>query len=188
MGKLILIKHAAPEVIPEVSSEQWHLSARGRESCTALAERLGVHAPSVIVSSDELKARQTAERLAKQLGLRYETAAGLHEHDRRGVPHLRSGEFISYIELMLRKQNECVLGNESADEALRRFGEAVEQVLVKYPDDTVAVVSHGTVIALFVAEHDPGHTAFGLWRKLGLPSFVVMSTPGMRVEQIVERI
>ena len=120
MGKLILVKHAAPEVVPAVSSEQWGLSERGRASCAGLAEALRAHQPDVIVSSDESKARETAELVAKELGVPFASAPGLHEHDRRGVPHMRSGEFISHVELMLRKRNDRVLGNESADEALRR--------------------------------------------------------------------
>src|SRR5688572_21083933 len=188
MRKLILVKHAAPEVVPDVSSEQWRLSERGRASCTALAEALRAHEPSIIISSEEPKAKETAELVATELALPLTSAPGLHEHDRRGVPHMRSGEFISHVELMLRKRDQRVLGNESADEALRRFRSALRDVLARYPNETVAVVSHGTVIALYVAEHTKDHTAFELWRKLGLPSLVVVSRPGLDVEQVVERI
>ena len=188
VSKLILIKHAAPEVVPGVSAEQWHLSERGRASCAALAEALRAHQPNVIISSEEPKAQETAELVAQQLGVPWATAAGLHEHDRRGVPHMRSSEFISHVELMFRKRGERVLGHESADEALRRFRDALRDVLARHPDETVAVVSHGTVVALYVAEHTKDHSAFELWRKLGLPSFVVLSRPELKVESLVERI
>src|SRR5688572_6358050 len=188
MAKLILVKHAAPEVVPGVSSEQWHLSDRGRASCAALTQALRPHQPSVIISSEEPKATETAGLVAQQLGVPLDTATDLHEHDRRGVPHMRSSEFISHVELMFRRGNERVLGHESADEALRRFRDALRDVLARHPEETVAVVSHGTVIALYVAEHTEDHTTFELWRKLGLPSFVVLSRPELRVEQIIERI
>lgn len=188
MAKLILIKHAAPEVVPGVSSEQWHLSERGRASCAALAEALRPHQPDVIVASKEPKASETAELVAHQLRVPFETAPNLHEHDRRGVPHMRSGEFISHIELMFRRRDERVLGYESADEALRRFRDALRDVLSKHAGETIAVISHGTVIALYVAEHTEDHTSFELWRKLGLPSFVVLSRPELKVETVVERI
>ena len=188
MSKLILVKHAAPEVVPDVSSEQWRLSEHGRASCAALGDALRAHQPSVIISSEEPKAQETAELVAQHLGVPWKSAPGLHEHDRRGVPHMRSGEFISHVELMLRKRDERVLGHESADEALRRFRNALRDVLSNHPDETIAVVSHGTVIALYVAEHTEDHTTFELWRKLGLPSFVVLSRPELRVEQIIERI
>jgi broad specificity phosphatase PhoE len=188
VSKLILVKHAAPEVQPGVSSEQWHLSERGRASCAALAEALRVHQPGVVVSSEEPKAKQTAELVGQHLGLTWQTAPGLHEHDRRAVPHMRSSEFISNVELMLRKRDERVLGHESAGEALRRFRDALRDVLAQHANETVAVVSHGTVIALYVAEHTQDHTAFELWRKLGLPSFVVLSRPELKVESVFGRI
>ena len=188
VSKLILVKHAAPEVVPGVSSEQWHLSDRGRASCAALAEALSAHQPNVIISSEEPKAQETGELVAQHLGVSWSAAPGLHEHDRRGVPHMRSSEFISHVEFMFRRRDERVLGHESADEALRRFRDALRDVLARHPEERLAVVSHGTVIALYVAEHTKDHTAFELWRKLGLPSFVVLSRPELRVEQIVERI
>src|SRR4051812_1236089 len=101
--QLILIKHAAPEVVPSVPSEQWHLSERGRASCGPLSEKLRPFNPGVIVSSTEPKAVETAELVAKHLNLTSQTAPDLHEHDRHDVPHMRSSEFISTMELFFRR-------------------------------------------------------------------------------------
>lgn len=188
MPNLILIKHAPPLVEPDVPADRWRLSERGRELCGPLAEKLRSYEPAIVVSSEEPKAQQTAQLVAERLEISWKTAANLHEHDRRNVPHLRSGEFISMVELMLRKRDELVLGSESADQALNRFRHAVRDVDSQHLNENVAIVAHGTVIAMFVAEHTRDHTAFELWRKLGLPSFVVMSRPELRVETIVERI
>jgi broad specificity phosphatase PhoE len=87
-----------------------------------------------------------------------------------------------------QRRVHLALGNESADEALRRFRGAVRDLLGQHPDETVAVVSHGTVIALYVAEHTEDHTSFELWRKLGLPSLVVLSRPELHVESVIDRI
>jgi len=187
MRKLILIKHASPLVIPGKPSGEWKLSEKGRESCGPLAEVVRAFEPAVMVTSEEPKARETGEIIAAKLGVPTETAADLHEHDRSNVPHMRSGEFISHMELLFRRPDERVLGRESADEALTRFEDAVDGVLEKHPAGNVAIVSHGTVIALFVAEYGGGK-GFELWRQLGLPSVVVMSIPEMRVEKVVERI
>jgi broad specificity phosphatase PhoE len=187
MPQLILIKHSAPEVVPDVPSGEWRLSERGRASCEPLAELLREHRPAIIVSSEEPKAQETAQLVAEQLGVTWETAPDLHEHDRRGVPHMRSGEFISHVELMLRKRDQRVLGNESADEALHRFRSAVQRVVAQHPDQTTAIVSHGTVIALFVAERSD-RSAFELWRALGLPSLVVMRLPELKVDQVIARV
>jgi broad specificity phosphatase PhoE len=185
--KLILIKHSAPLIDPRRPPETWRLSEKGRALCAPLADAIAPHQPSIIISSEEPKARETGELVATKLSVPHETAPGLHEHDRSNVPHMRSGEFISMIELMLRKPDELVLGRETADEARSRFSNAVRNVIESKPDSSVAIVSHGTVIALFLAEHGAGK-AFDLWRGLGLPAFAVLSLPEMKVETIVERI
>lgn len=188
MPKLILIKHASPFVIPGTPPEKWRLSDKGKEACAPLAEAIKSLAPTVIVSSEEPKAIETAEIVANQLDVPHETAADLHEHDRSNVPHMRSGEFISYVELFFRKPHELVLGRETADKCAARFDRAVKDVLSKHPDQTIAIVGHGTVLGLFLAEHDQSADGFQWWRKLGLPSFVTLSLPDLAIEKAVERI
>jgi broad specificity phosphatase PhoE len=121
------------------------------------------------------------------LELQTQVIDGLQEHDRHGVPHMRSGEFISMIELLFRKPHECVLGNESANEALERFEAAIGAITSK-AKETVAVVTHGTVLALFLAQHNPDRRGFELWRQLGLPSFAVVSTSDFQIEELVEKV
>jgi broad specificity phosphatase PhoE len=187
MPKLILIKHAAPEVVPSLPPEQWHLSDKGRASCDLLAEQIRPHAPKRILSSTEPKAIETAELVASRLGVQHGTAPDLHEHDRSNVPHMRSSEFISAVELFFRKPDELVLGRETARQAQERFSAAVQAVVKAHPDDEIAIVSHGTVIALLLARHSD-RKAFQLWRELGLPSFAVLDAPDLRLMQMVTKI
>ena len=184
MRKLILIKHAPPEVEAGVPPEEWVLSERGRELCAPLAAAVRPHAPIVVVASREPKAAETGERVAAALGVPFETVDGLHEHDRSDVPHMPSREFISAVELFFRRPGELVLGRETAEGAEARFRQAVTRVLDASPGGNVAVVSHGTVIALLAAK-TAGQSAFRLWRELGLPSFVVLRLPELAVEQTV---
>ena len=188
MRKLILVKHAAPFIVPGTPPERWRLSDRGRESCAPLAAALRPLDPSVVVASEEPKALETAQAVAEQLSLPPAKAApGLHEHDRSNVPHMRSGEFISHVELFFRKPRELVLGKETADQAADRFEAAVNAVLEGHASGNPAIVSHGTVLALFIARHSD-RNPFMLWRELGLPSFVVLSLPDLKLESVVPRI
>jgi broad specificity phosphatase PhoE len=187
MRKLILIKHASPLVDPATPSEQWKLSDRGIESCAPLAEKLRPHAPQVIITSEQPKARQTGQLLADALQVPIETAPGLQEHDRSNVPHMRSGEFISHMELFFRRPSDRVLGKESADEALKRFESAIESVLHEHPEQDLAIVSHGTVLALYIASHT-GQRPFELWRAMGLPSMLVLQLPGNEIVESINRI
>ena len=186
MRKLILIKHAKPQVDESAPSHEWGLSEEGRRACAPLAQVVGPHDPAVIVTSKETKALQTAELLAGALGKPFEEAPDLHEHDRSNVPMMQSREFISMMALFFRQRDRLVLGRETAGQASRRFTAAVDSVLNAHPQDNVAIVTHGTVLSLFASEHGAGD-AFQLWRRLGLPSVMIFSLPELRLLETVER-
>ena len=184
MPKLLLIKHAKPLVDPTVPSHEWGLSDEGRSQCAALADRLRPHATTLIFSSDEPKAVETAELLAKHLNVPHQPAPGLHEHDRSDVPQMRTGEFISAMAHFFQHPTQKVLGLESAHRCATRFNNAVHALKERHPADTLAVVTHGTVLALHLADltdQDP----FQLWRRMQLPSYAVID--GNAVE-IIHRI
>jgi broad specificity phosphatase PhoE len=185
LPELLLVKHSLPEIVPGVPAREWHLSEVGRLRCEALAEMLAERGPSVLVSSIEPKASETAQIVAGRLGVPWETREGLHEHLRESVPFLPSQEFEERVREFFRKPRKLTYGEETAEEAHRRFAEAIEGILVAYPGESVAVVAHGTVISLFVAGI-AGLEPFSLWKRLGLPSFVVLSRPDMKVGGIVE--
>ena len=184
MPKLILIKHAHSQMTPGVPPEQWGLSDQGRERCGALAARLSAHTPDLIFSSEERKALQTAELLSNELKRPWQAVAGVQEHDRGNVPVMATKDFISAMAQVFRRPQERVLGRESADQALTRFERALSGLLDRHTEEDVAVVTHGTVIALFAAEHadvDP----FLNWRQMGLPSFMIFERPGMTLVETV---
>lgn len=187
MPKLILIKHASPDVVPAVPPEQWRLSETGRAACPRLAAALREYGPSVVVSSEEPKAAETGELVARELSVPFHTAPRLREHDRSNVPHLRSGEFISMMEVLFRRPDQLVLGRETATGALKRFRNALDDVIEQHgrDDRTVAVVSHGTVIALML-ERVGGRRGFDVWRAMKLPSYAVLRLPGMDFETVVD--
>ena len=115
-----------------------------------------------------------------------EEARDLFEHDRRDVPHMETREFISLVALLFKEPDRLVLGNETADEAYERFAEAVDGLIDRESAD-VAVVTHGTVISLF-AQRRAKEEPFGLWRRMGLPSFIALEIPSWRVVEVCERI
>jgi broad specificity phosphatase PhoE len=101
---------------------------------------------------------------------------------------MRSGEFISMMEVFFRRPGERVLGKETADDVFDRIDEAIEKVVTESSEETVAVVSHGTALALFLAEYGAEKNEFELWRSMGLPSYAVMTMPDYEIVELVERI
>jgi broad specificity phosphatase PhoE len=170
---LILVKHSLPEIEEDRPANTWKLSEEGRLRAHRLAEQLEGFEPEVIVSSNERKAKETAEIVASELHLDVQIVPDLHEHNRSNVPYLSRDAFQGLILEFFQKPEELVFGGETADQAYTRFYRTVHSVLNEHINKTVVIVTHGTVISLFVSQLT-GSSALELWNKLGLPSFVVM--------------
>jgi broad specificity phosphatase PhoE len=187
MSKLILIKHAPPQQEPGVSSHDWKLSEAGKAKAATLAQRLRPHAPKRIFTSDEPKAIETGEIIAAALGIPCEIVPDLHEHDRSNVPQMPTREFISSMALFFKRRDEFVLGKETAEQAEGRMTRAIDEIVAKHANEDIAIVTHGTVLALYLAPLLKSD-AFDLWRRWGLPSYVVIDRETKRAIEMVERI
>lgn len=188
MPYLIFIKHAMPVIDPQRPPAEWQLSAQGQADCAALAACLDEWPPQVVVTSEEHKARETGRLLAEARGLPIISAAGLHEHDRTHEPFEPDVErFRQQVARFFAEPARRVYGAESADAAYARFGAAVDGVMAQQAGRDVALVAHGTVISLF-ASRRAGMEPFDLWRRLGLPSLVVLAWPRCEVRAVVEQI
>jgi broad specificity phosphatase PhoE len=188
MQKLILVRHSLPAITDKQAARDWRLSEEGRRRCERLAELLAIHHPGTIVTSTEPKAIETGQLAGERLGIPVRAALNLHEHERPGT-HLDSAErFEAKIARLLRHPGELVFGVETGDEARRRFSAAVERVMSQVPAGNVAVVSHGTVLTLFLAHHVSGIDPVRFWKALGLPALVVLSYPDLSLVEVIERV
>jgi broad specificity phosphatase PhoE len=185
MPKLILVRHSYPDIKPARPANCWSLSETGRGRCKPLADKLAGYQLDVIVTSVEPKAIETGQIVAGLLGKPCETAQGLHEHERRDAGFGSKEQFESSVAEFFARPGELVFGGESADQAHKRFSQAITNVIERYPHQNVAVVSHGTVMTLFVARA-AGLEPFPFWKRLGLPAFVVLSCPQFDLLTIVE--
>lgn len=186
-GHLILVRHGAPQIDIEQPSDTWPLSEEGRAATVRLVERLRPHAPDLIVSSTEPKASQTAYLLAVALDADFQTAEGLEEHHRRKVAYLDQGTFEEKVRDLFRNPDKKVFGEETANQAADRFSKAVKTVQRFNPTRRLAVVSHGTVISLWL-ERNAGADGLVTWNMLGLPSFVVYDRKTKKVIELVDKV
>jgi broad specificity phosphatase PhoE len=177
---LTLVKHARPEKLEGVDSHEWPLSAQGKADTAKLASLLQSRTYAAVITSSEPKAAETGDLLAAALSLTATRNPGLNEHDRSNVPLMKTPEFVSAIANFFRRPTQLVLGNETARQALKRFELAMDDVLAKHPTGDLLIVSHGTVLALWIAQYaqtDPYET----WRKMGLPSYVHLDWPSCEI-------
>ena len=185
--RLILVRHSNPEIEPDKPASTWRLNEVGRRRADLLVHRLQGFSPDAVWSSREPKAVETAEIVAGGLEVPVRTAGGLEEHHRRGVPYFQTrDEFESAVEQLFCSPDQLVLGEETAGQALTRFTAAIDDVIDAGQKDTV-VVTHGTVMTLYAASV-AGVRPMDFWRRLGLPSFVVLALPDMCIQSIVESV
>jgi broad specificity phosphatase PhoE len=187
MKKLILVRHSQPEIVLGVPAGAWQLSAEGRSRCRMLAQQLASHRPSQIVTSLEPKAMETGQIVSGILDIPLVSVAGLHEHERPdAVRSLAQESFRARVAALLERPAELVFGNETADAAHDRFAAAIASLATRHQEDNLAVVTHGTVMTLFISRA-VGLEPVPFWMRLGLPSFAVLSLPDNRLVEVVEQ-
>ena len=176
MGNLIFIRHSLPQFSEVQPPEHWELSQKGLARCEWLAKLLRPYHPKTLVHSREVKAQQTAEVTARLLSCNWMSWPNLHEHVRPASYFTDQVTFESRVKAFFEHPGELVFGLETADEAYTRFTAAVETLRAHtfLPAENLFIVSHGTVISLFVAQRC-GIDAFSLWKQLKLPSYIVLS-------------
>ena len=150
MPNLILIRHSQSQVDPSHLAREWQLTIEGRRRCVDLAEQLAPYRPEIIVTSVEPKAIETGKIAADHLEIPCHTAQGLHEHKRSRVQFMGMDAFLEEVANLFAHPAKLVFGDETADQAEARFTQAVVSVVAEYPHQNIAIVTHGTVMSLFV--------------------------------------
>lgn len=187
MSVLILVKHALPQIDPRVPANQWRLSEEGQHFSQVLAQRLAQYELDLVFSSVEPKAIETAHIVATALEKSVEVVEDLHEHDRNNVGFLEKKRFEASVAQFFNQPGLLTFGNETANQAHHRFSRAVMQIIEKYADKNIALITHGTVLTLFVSRL-VGIEPFSFWKDLELPSWVVLSHPDLGLRRVCKSI
>ena len=187
MPVLILVKHALPQIDPTVPASQWRLSEEGRHVSQVFAQRLAQYELDLIFSSVEPKAIETAHIVAAALEKSVEVVENLHEHARNNVGFLEKKEFEASVARFFNQPGLLTFGNETANQAHHRFSRAVMGIIEKYADKNIALITHGTVLTLFVSRL-VGIEPFAFWKDLELPSWVVLSHPDLDLRSVCKSI
>lgn len=146
------------------------LNALGREQARRAAAELAPIGFDAIYSSDLARARQTAEALAALTGLPVRLEPRLREIDQ--------GEWQGILidEIRARWPEELAgwerdpwkyhpPGGERVDQVRDRVFAAIDEIVARHPDETVAVFTHKLPIALLKVRYQ-GHPAANLWSLL----------------------
>jgi len=167
--KVVLIRHAAVTVEPNVPSSGWQLTPAGLRAASRLGKVDVIRAATVIATSPEPKATGVAAAIAN--GRRVREVADLSELDRSRAGWLASeAEYAQLVRQIFEQPLDSIRGCESASHAQARFVAAIDALREQHPSAVLGVVSHGLVLSLYVA-YIRGLPAPDLadWQRLGMP-------------------
>lgn len=172
-AELFLIRHGdaiptADEIIPSGVYDNLPLSSIGRRQAQLLAERLREQQFDAIYSSPLRRCQQTAEPLAKALGLTPTIVEGIKEI-RLGhvidLPEPAPGEDLDVLTKALHaRQAEIIrrvagtgswdaVGNNEPSKAFRqRVVESIDAIASQHIGQRVLIFAHGGVINAYAAE------------------------------------
>jgi broad specificity phosphatase PhoE len=125
------------------------LTERGRHQAAELAERLADVELDAIYSSDLLRAVETAEPVAKRLGLRLQTLPELREVDVGTWAGLTRDEVAERFPDGFRRWSDWQTGwenGETYDQMGERVVGAILRLAGEHPGERILVVSHGGAI------------------------------------------
>lgn len=157
---LLLIRHGQTEwnVLGKYTGQtDVPLTAQGREQARRLAAQLQIKPPQVIVSSDLIRARETAEILAAAFQLPVRADARLREIN-QGVWEGMHFDVIKAryaAEFAARQADPLAVappGGETVGQVRERVLTAVAAAAHNHPRQRIAVVAHGLVLALIKAQ------------------------------------
>jgi probable phosphoglycerate mutase len=137
------------------------LNVTGRRQATELAERLADDGITAVYSSDLARARETADAVARRLGLDVVEDRGLREIDVGSWSGLTRAEVEQRFPEGYARWVDGEIGHdgETREQLTERVVAAVATIAARHgPHDTVLVVTHGGVIRALRrhASGDPG--------------------------------
>lgn len=146
---LVLVRHAHTEPVGP-NAREWPLSARGRTEAAQLAGWSGWEEVTAIVASTEAKAIETAMIIAAPHPhlVALPPVAALGEVDRRGV---FVPDYEAAVAAFFAEPDDSPCGWEAATAARTRFAAAVDAAMAAFAGQSVAVVAHGLILALFLS-------------------------------------
>ncbi|MFP5372311.1 MAG: histidine phosphatase family protein [Actinomycetes bacterium] len=145
---LLLVRHGQSEwnAAGRMQGQTQHvpLTALGRSQAEAAAQELAALRPGALVSSDLLRALQTAEPCARSTGLPIATSPMLREQSYgvlEGRPSRELWDVVDWTD-----PHWAAEGGESLAQLHARVASYLEQLCADPPADVIALVTHGDTI------------------------------------------
>lgn len=160
-GKAYYITHPQVSIDPDIDVPRWGLSDVGKQRVASLVDKLSSNEAKkhelAIVSSDEVKAVETAKPIADFFKCELIIDPLMGENDRSATGFLKPDKFEQVANQFFSNPDENILGWESARDAQKRIVDRFNAHLSDNEDLNIIFVGHGAVGTLLYC-HLAGET------------------------------
>ncbi len=166
---ILLVRHAQPVESSRAGHEENDrpLSQMGRRQAERLADELADAGVEAIYSSPHRRAVETLAPLAQRLSLEISIVDDLRERTLSPdpLPDWRDQLRRAWQDFSFR-----LPGGESSAQAQERVRRVLAELSHRHPDQTVAVASHGNLIALALHALASDVVGFAFWAQIPMPA------------------
>ncbi len=146
------LRHGKTNVNKELPISQWVLSDVGEGQANQLAQEGVFDEVEIVFSSTEGKAYQTARPIADRLEKEVIQLEEISELNRDKGGFMEAEAYEQAVEYCLLNPKQSVNSWETAESALRRFSQKIEELDSQYENEKILVVGHGYTINMYFAK------------------------------------
>jgi broad specificity phosphatase PhoE len=181
MAYLYLIRHPRTHVDPSRQAHEWAISDQGRAQVHALTEAPFWKNVVAIYSSNQAKAIEPARTIGQHYGIPVTSMPGLAEVQRGTEIYHSTGDYNTILSKFFSSPDFSVQGWEQAASALTRFQQAISEILANHPAQSVAIVSHGTILTLYTAMLQGQSPTLQRWKGIDFASVGAVDIASMQL-------
>lgn len=165
-NKYILLRHAETLKDPNKPAPEWDLTPNSLEKINEYISEGKFSNITKIFSSTEPKAIATGKPISEFLNLPITEMEEFVEV-KREKKFLTDEEFLDQKKRELTNLDKVENGAESAYTALARFESGIQKLEEKYFDESILIITHGTIMSLYLAKQENNlQNIFGIWHNL----------------------
>ncbi len=152
--KFTLIRHSKTLVEPEKKITLWGLADIGIEKAVELAKQPVINDLDLMYSSLQTKAIETMVYLAKPNAIPMNTHPDLTEITSFTNKFYTGEQYSSQIEQYYSRTLDRIAGGETIDEALLRFENALDHIVLKESEaQNIGIVTHGYIMSFLTGKY-----------------------------------
>jgi broad specificity phosphatase PhoE len=165
-NKYLILRHAETIKDPDKHPKDWLLVPDALEKINEYIDSDKFFKITRIISSTEPKAIVTGKPISEFFNLPITEMEEFVEV-KREKKFLSDEEFLTQKQKELEIRNERINGIESGNEAIVRFNLGIEKLEKEFKNESILIITHGTIMTLFLADHKNDFlNVFENWKNL----------------------